>query len=232
MSAKIAFFCLFNTPTALQGKICFPNFHEKTPKDFCFLKNDFDNRERIWFAQWYSRQSVSFRVPERQAGYFELRWYYSGKNQTEKTFKIIQSLFTKDKTGEWDDIVTGFDNIEEYQVKSKFFGCLVGRYANRIGCGKFSLNGKNYELFKNNGGDPPRNSLHGGKVGFDKKFWEAKIIENEVELRLSSEDGDEGYPGKLDVLVTYSLVGDAFSIKYEATSGMIEIKLRLCSSLY
>jgi aldose 1-epimerase len=81
------------------------------------------------------------------------------------------------------------------------------------------LNGKNYELFKNNGGDPPRNALHGGKVGFDKKFWEAKIVENGVELRLSSEDGDEGYPGKLDVLVTYSLIGDSFSIKYEATSG-------------
>ena len=135
---------------------------------------------------------------------------------------IIQSLFTKDKSGEWDDIVTGFDKIEEYPAKSKFFGCLVGRYANRIGHGKFSLNGKNYELFKNNGGEPPRNALHGGKVGFDKKFWDAKVIENGVELRLSSEDGDEGYPGKLDVLVTYSLVGNSFSIRYEATSGVIK----------
>ncbi|CAG5103028.1 Oidioi.mRNA.OKI2018_I69.chr1.g579.t1.cds [Oikopleura dioica] len=131
---------------------------------------------------------------------------------------IIQSLRTKDKNGDWDDIVTGFDTIEEYPEKSNFFGCLVGRYANRIGHGKFSLNGRSYELFKNNGGNPPRNALHGGKVGFDKKFWNAKIVENGLELKLISEDGDEGYPGKLDVTVTYSLVGGAFSIKYEATA--------------
>ena len=81
------------------------------------------------------------------------------------------------------------------------------------------MNGKNYELFKNNGGDPPRNALHGGKVGFDKKFWDATIGENGLRLKLTSADGEEGYPGKLDVLVTYSLIDASFSIKYRATTG-------------
>ena len=132
---------------------------------------------------------------------------------------IIQSLQSKDVNGKWDDITTGFDTIDEYLEKSQFFGCLVGRYANRIGGAKFTLNGKEYNLFKNNGGTAPDflNSLHGGKRGFDKYNWSVKQISNGIEMTMTSADGDEGYPGKLDVTVQYVLEGNAFSINYQGT---------------
>ena len=132
---------------------------------------------------------------------------------------IIQSLQSKDTNGKWDDITTGFDTIDEYLEKSQFFGCLVGRYANRIGGAKFTLNGKEYNLFKNNGGTAPNflNSLHGGKRGFDKYNWSVKQISNGIEMTMTSADGDEGYPGKLDVTVQYVLEGNAFSINYQGT---------------
>ena len=104
-----------------------------------------------------------------------------------------------DRNGDFDDITTGFSSISEYPEKSQFFGSLVGRYANRIGGAKFNLNGKTYNLFKNNGGDPFQNSLHGGKQGFDKKIWAAKTVKNGVELSYNSPDGEEGYPGSLQV---------------------------------
>jgi len=133
---------------------------------------------------------------------------------------IIQSLQCPDKNGIWDDITTGFDTMEEYKEKSRFFGCLVGRYANRIGGGKFSLNGKVFSLFKNNGGSAPncRHSLHGGRLGFDKYLWESKVITNGIELTIMSPDGDEGYPGNLQVTVQYTLVDDALTISYSATT--------------
>jgi len=133
---------------------------------------------------------------------------------------VIQSLETPDKNGVWDDITTGFETIDEYPQKSQFFGCLVGRYANRIGGAKFVLNGETFDLFKNNGGAAPnfKNSLHGGKKGFDKYVWESKIIENGIELSLVSNHMDEGYPGKLDVTVQYLLIGDQLTIDYSAIS--------------
>ena len=105
----------------------------------------------------------------------------------------------KDRDGNFDDITTGFDTIGEYPEKSAFFGTLVGRYANRIGGGAFVLNGKTYSLFKNNGGEPFKNSLHGGKVGFDKKVWAAKTVKDGLKLDYTSADGEEGYPGTLTV---------------------------------
>merc|ERR1712137_620937 len=134
---------------------------------------------------------------------------------------VIQSLETPDKNGVWDDITSGFETIDEYPQKSQFFGCLVGRYANRIGGAKFVLNGETFDLFKNNGGSAPnfKNSLHGGKKGFDKYVWESKIIENGIELSLVSNHMDEGYPGKLDVTVQYLLIGDQLTIDYSAVDG-------------
>ena len=119
---------------------------------------------------------------------------------------IIQSLRTKDKNGEFDDITTGFVTLEEYPQKSQFFGTLVGRYTNRIGGGEFVLNNKKYTLHKNNGGTPFRNSLHGGKAGFDKKIWTATSIKNGVKLDYVSADGEEGYPGTLSVCINHVMV--------------------------
>ena len=130
---------------------------------------------------------------------------------------------SKDSNGKWDDITTGFETASEYgdPAKQQFFGCLVGRYANRIGGAKFTLNGKEYSLFKNNGGTAPNflNSLHGGKRGFDKHNWDGKQIKNGIELSMISPDGDEGYPGTLSVTVQYVLMGNALSISYHATTS-------------
>lgn len=132
---------------------------------------------------------------------------------------IIVSLKVPDKTGALADVVLGFDNLADYETKSPFFGCITGRYANRIAKGKFSLNGQEYTLAVNNSS----NHLHGGKVGFDKKVWLASPIKNAkgigIEMRYTSADGEEGYPGKLECLVTYLLSNNnALEISYNATT--------------
>lgn len=123
-------------------------------------------------------------------------------------------LSTKDKDGNMDDIITGFDNMDDYYERSRFFGCVVGRVGNRIANGKFTVDEVEYNLCVNNG----PNSLHGGAVGFDKKLWEAECGENSVTFRLLSEDGDEGYPGALNVSVTYTLNGNELLLDYRAVT--------------
>ncbi|MGL4554292.1 MAG: aldose epimerase family protein, partial [Gemmataceae bacterium] len=141
----------------------------------------------------------------------------------------IAELWVPDNKGRLADVVLGFDEMKGYKEKANpYFGCIVGRYANRIAGGKFSLAGREYELATNN----DANHLHGGKKGFDKKVWEvvrqgqsAKADERtkkgfvEVTFRYVSEDGEEGYPGKLDTEVTYTLNNNnELSIKYLATT--------------
>src|SRR3954453_6882554 len=117
----------------------------------------------------------------------------------------LVSLKTADRNGNFADVVLGFDDIEGYLKKNPFFGALVGRYANRIANGRFELNGHSYELARNNG----PNALHGGMRGFDKVLWESQVVDTgsglALELNYVSLDGEEGYPGTLKVLVTYSL---------------------------
>lgn len=131
----------------------------------------------------------------------------------------IVSLVVPDQHGHLDDIVLGFDTLEEYLEKSPFFGCVAGRYANRIGQAKFILNGVEYALAKNDGD----NHLHGGTVGFDKKVWAAEEVSGDdgVGLKLSylSPDGEENYPGNLSVTVTYTLTNaNEIKIDYHATT--------------
>jgi len=126
----------------------------------------------------------------------------------------IVSLCVPDKNGKIDDIVTGFDSIEEYYEKSRFFGCVVGRVANRIGKGKFTLDGSEYSLAINNG----PNALHGGLVGFDKKIWSVVQVDNGIALSIVSPDGDQGYPGELTLTTTYILKDSELSINYKATT--------------
>jgi aldose 1-epimerase len=118
---------------------------------------------------------------------------------------IITSILVPDQNGKTGDIVLGFDSLDGYLNNSPYFGVIVGRYSNRIAKGKFSLNGKTYQLAINNG----NNSLHGGLKGFDKVIWDAKEIEDSTgaHLRLTylSKDGEEGYPGNLKVEVLYTL---------------------------
>jgi aldose 1-epimerase len=118
---------------------------------------------------------------------------------------IIQSIRIPDTAGNKQDVALGFDNLQDYIDKSPYFGCITGRYANRIAKGKFMLDSIEYQLDLNNG----PNSLHGGFKGFDKQVWKAEDFSSDsvagVILTYLSPDGDQGYPGNLDVSVTYTL---------------------------
>jgi len=132
---------------------------------------------------------------------------------------IVLSIETPDVNGDFADIVLGYDTLASYLEATPYFGAVVGRYGNRIANGTFTLDGKTYTLAKNDGD----NALHGGNVGFDKVVWEAKALKEKqrvgVELHYLSKDGEEGYPGNLDVTVRYWLDNqDAWTIEYEATT--------------
>ena len=132
---------------------------------------------------------------------------------------IVVSLLTPDKNGKMEDVVLGFETLDEYMKDSPYFGCIVGRYGNRIAKGQFELKGKTYPLAKNDG----ENHLHGGLKGFDKVVWEAvpDTSSGEASLNLTyvSPDGEEGYPGNLEVRVVYTLTeNDELKITYFATT--------------
>lgn len=121
---------------------------------------------------------------------------------------IITSVLTPDKAGKLENVVLGFDTIEEYRVHSPYFGAVVGRVAGRIKNAEFELDHETYRLAANDNG----NHLHGGLRGFDKVFWKTVQVENEDMLRLEftylSKDGEEGYPGNLLMKVTYTLTNE------------------------
>lgn len=128
---------------------------------------------------------------------------------------IITSIKTPDSYGKIADIALGFDNPNHYLEGHPYFGAIVGRFANRIAHGKFTLEGKEYSLAQNNG----TNHLHGGFSGFDKVFWEVEPLEKEngIQLSYTSKDGEEGYPGNLSVTVDYILTDDnILKVKYLA----------------
>lgn len=134
----------------------------------------------------------------------------------------VRSLVVPGKDGPV-DVALGFDTLEDYRRQDKYLGALVGRYANRIGGARFTLEGKEYPLAKNDNG---ANHLHGGTVGFDKKVWTVEAqTENSVTLSLTSPDGEEGYPGTLHVKVTYTLSGGRLELAYEAVTD----KTTLCN---
>ncbi|MDF2564422.1 MAG: galactose mutarotase [Massilibacillus sp.] len=126
----------------------------------------------------------------------------------------ILSIKVPDKNGRFIDVVLGYDKLENYESQDKYIGALIGRHGNRIKKGHFSLNGKEYQLYCNDG----NNHLHGGKIGFDKKVWSAKETDQGLTLTYISPSGEEGYPGTLTIKVLYSLTDDnTLSIDYKAT---------------
>lgn len=132
---------------------------------------------------------------------------------------IVTSLKVPDREGRMDDIVLGFDNLEAYLAGHPYFGCIVGRYANRIARGRFTLDGREHTLAVNN----PPNHLHGGVEGFDKRVWAAEALREAdragVRLTLESPDGDEGYPGAVRAAATYWLTADnTLRVEFEATT--------------
>src|SRR5438445_1226751 len=132
--------------------------------------------------------------------------------------RIVQALKVPDKNGKVADVALGFDSIDGYTGGAKpnapFLGALIGRYGNRIAGGKFTLDGKTYQVPQNDG----NNALHGGPKGFDKAVWKAKEIPHGIELTHVSPDGDSGFPGNLTTVVRYTLGGNDLKIEYSATT--------------
>ncbi|WP_037647842.1 aldose epimerase family protein [Streptomyces flavidovirens] len=129
---------------------------------------------------------------------------------------IVQSVRTPDRDGSVSDAVVGFDDLAGYlDCPEPYFGALVGRYANRIAGGTFTLDGRTYALARNGG----PHSLHGGERGFDKRVWDARATPYGVRLSRVSPDGEEGFPGRVEVSATYTLEeGGALRIAYRAVT--------------
>ena len=130
---------------------------------------------------------------------------------------VVVSLNAPDRNGRMADVVLGFDTLPEYLANpTQYFGAIIGRYGNRIGAARFTLNGVEYKLPKNNG----ENSLHGGGDGFFKRVWKPRVLpDGGLELSYLSKDGEEGYPGNLSVTVTYRLTdANELKIDYAATT--------------
>lgn len=145
---------------------------------------------------------------------------------------IITSLTMADKNGKTGDIVLGYDSLSDYVANSPYFGAMVGRYANRIAKGEFSISGKKYKLAVNNG----KNSLHGGIRGFDKVVWDAVEFRDStgqgIILNYLSKDGEEGYPGNLKVKVIYKLdIHDNLTNEIEAESDQ-PTPVNICNHSY
>jgi aldose 1-epimerase len=137
---------------------------------------------------------------------------YTLKNKNGMVVKItnygatITSIQVPDRAGNFADVALGYNSVEGYinGVDRPYFGCVAGRYANRIAQGKFTIDGTEYELATNNGD----NHLHGGNMGFDKVVWTATPMDRGVQLTYLAKDGEEGYPGNLQITMTYTLTDD------------------------
>ncbi|MEL7835079.1 aldose epimerase family protein [Fodinibius sp. Rm-B-1B1-1] len=129
---------------------------------------------------------------------------------------IVTSIQTPDADGNFENVVLGFESLDKYIPNGDYLGAIIGRYGNRIAEGTFSIDDTDYELATNDGD----NHLHGGDEGFDQKLWNAKMQDDgSLTLNYLSEDGEEGYPGNLDVTVVYSLTNDnELKIAYKATT--------------
>lgn len=164
-----------------------------------------------------ANENFNMKIDGKQVSLFSLK----NKNNVQAIITNyggrVVSLIVPDKNGVMTDVVLGYDKLESYQKEGEpFFGALIGRYGNRIGEGKFTLDDKTYQLELNDG----VNSLHGGKNGFFGKVWDAKQVNDQVlELTYFSKDGEAGYPGNLTVKVTYTLTDDnALQMDYSATT--------------
>ncbi|MFE4047920.1 aldose epimerase family protein [Streptomyces sp. YIM B13518] len=145
---------------------------------------------------------------------------------------VVQSLEIPDRRGRYANVSLGFGTVEEYVASSPYFGALIGRYGNRIDQGRFTLDGKQYQLSVNDG----ENSLHGGAQGFDKRVWDVEPFTRGSDVGLylyhTSVDGEMGYPGTLRAKVTYTLTrGGDWRVDYEATTDKATV-VNLTSHVY
>jgi aldose 1-epimerase len=174
----------------------------------CFLP---EHKEEKSMDSTYADKAFSDTVDGKQAGIYVLKNEKGMEVQLTNYGATIVKMLVPDKQGVPGDVVLGYDNLDGYYQGKSYFGCVVGRYANRIGDGRFSIAGKPYLLAKNNG----PNSLHGGIKGFDKVVWDAKQEGNSLTLTYTSKDGEEGYPGNLRLAVIYTLEANRNSLQLE-----------------
>lgn len=132
---------------------------------------------------------------------------------------VVTSIKAPDRNGKFEEVTLGYGSFEDYLINAPHFGGIIGRFGNRIEKGEFELNGVEYKLAQNDG----NNHLHGGWAGFDKVLWDFNIVSEEtqdsIELFYLSRDGEEGYPGNLEVKVIYTLTDDnSLEIRYLATT--------------
>ncbi|XP_068455468.1 galactose mutarotase [Clinocottus analis] len=127
---------------------------------------------------------------------------------------IIRSVSSRGSDGRVGDVVLGFDHLEGYVSDRRYLGAVVGRVANRIAGGRFVVEGEEHRLLANNG----PNALHGGERGFNQAIWLAAAVDDGVQLSLTSPDGDQGYPGEVQVSVCYTLQGETLTAEYQARS--------------
>ena len=144
----------------------------------------------------------------------------------------VVRLQVPDRNGKIQDVILGYDDLNAYENGQSYFGGLIGRYANRIEKGQFTLDGKTYQIPVNDQG----NALHGGTIGFNKRVWKATILKNarvpSLEMNYISPNGEEGFPGRLDVHVTYSVTdNNELKIQYRATTNKPTV-LNLTSHCY
>lgn len=173
--------------------------------------------DKLQQAFRFSEKQFQRNIDEKTTGLYILK---NGKNATAAFTNYgarIISLQVPDQSGKLTDVVVGFSGVNEYINSTEpYFGATIGRYGNRIARGKFTLDGREYHLFTNNG----VNSLHGGKKGFQDVVWDANQINDQsIEFSYFSKDMEEGYPGNLKVTVTYTLTDDnELSIDYHAST--------------
>lgn len=127
---------------------------------------------------------------------------------------IIQSIVVPDRNGNPTDVILGYNDVAGYENNGGYLGALIGRFGNRIGEGKLTIDGKTYQLYCNDRG----NHLHGGKFGFNTKIWAHEVVGDELRLSIVSPDGEENYPGTLKVRVTYIFENAEMRIHYSATT--------------
>ncbi len=174
----------------------------------------------IWLALLFVSSTTLAQVED-----FDSIKLYTLKNANGMTVKvtnfgaIITSIVVPDRAGKMADVALGYNRVEDYinAVDKPYFGAIVGRYGNRIAKGEFTLDGKQYSLARNNG----ENHLHGGVIGFDKVVWDARYDEskNTIQLSYLAKDKEEGYPGNLEIKVTYTLTDqDSIIVDYQATT--------------
>lgn len=182
-------------------------------------------------------QAVSIKkvgvIEDKKIMYFTLTNSYGMEVVLTNWGAYVVSIKMPDKKGNIEEVTVGYEDWKDYFQDTIYAGPIVGRFANRIANGRFEIDGTTYQVTKNNGG--PENDLHhlhGGEKGLQKRVWKSKLIKNGVSLFYRSIDGEEGYPGNLDIQVSFTLEdNNQFRIKYTATTDK-KTPVNLTSHMY